>query len=123
MHRASHNACLLAYLHIIAARRERFVDFFRANGLVCLIGYNKTKESHFQFIMPSESFKISIKTTSKENLFKKRQGGQLLLVVLNIARFLGCKRKSGQKDMNLKSKSDLLLFGQDGSSGQQELLG
>ena len=73
MHRASHNACLLAYLHIIAARRERFVDFFRANGLVCLIGYNKTKESHFQFIMPSESLK-SIKTTSKENLFKKRQG-------------------------------------------------
>ena len=89
MHRASHNACLLAYLHIIAARRERFVDFFRANGLVCLIGYNKTKESHFQFIMPSESFEISIKTTSKENLFKKRQGGAAVTCGLKYSKIFG----------------------------------
>ena len=55
---SSDNARDAAYLHIIAARS--FVDFFRANGLVCLRGYNKTKESrlfHF-YAKLSESFKI-----------------------------------------------------------------
>ena len=46
---SSDNARDAAYLHIIAARS--FVDFFRANGLVCLVGYNKTKE--FSIYMPS----------------------------------------------------------------------
>ena len=55
---SSDNARDAAYLHIIAARS--FVDFFRANGLVCLRGYNKTKESRLfnLYAKLSESFKI-----------------------------------------------------------------